>query len=31
MSYPDPRYIADSGEVSATFLPDGPAPEGVVP
>jgi mannose-6-phosphate isomerase-like protein (cupin superfamily) len=27
MSYPDPRYFADSGEVSATFRPVWRAPE----
>jgi mannose-6-phosphate isomerase-like protein (cupin superfamily) len=27
MSYPDPRYFADSGEASATFRPVGHAPE----
>ena len=27
MSYPDPRYFADSGEPSATFRPVGHAPE----
>jgi mannose-6-phosphate isomerase-like protein (cupin superfamily) len=27
MSYPEPRYLADTGQVSATFRPDGHAPE----
>jgi hypothetical protein len=27
MSYPEPRYVADSGVVSATFRPDGQPPE----
>lgn len=27
MSYPDPRYFADTGEVSATFRPAGAEPE----
>src|SRR4051794_14689888 len=27
MSYPDPRYFADTGEVSATFRPAGASPE----
>ena len=27
MSYPEPRYLGEGGEVSATFRPAGAAPE----
>ncbi len=27
MSYPPPRYLGDGGEISATYRPDGTAPE----
>src|SRR3954451_17214100 len=31
MSYPDPRYLGETGEVSATYRPDGRAPELTTP